>query len=106
MLLCLKSNLSLLELLIQSFPEKSNICTASDGLIKAISEIALNALKGNIPLTPHQTHILKKGHMSIKSLSIENVSFKRKKCLVKQTSRFISFPSFVLLLITGLLVKQ
>ena len=106
---CLKSNLSLLEVLIQSSPRKKKaiLCSASDDLIKVISEIVLNTLKGNIPLTPHQICVLKKGHKFIKSLSSKSVSFKRKKLLLKEAGGFISpLLSFALLLITGLLVKQ
>lgn len=106
---CLKSKLSFLELLLClcHWQKKAILCAPSNDLIKAISEIALNTLKRNIALTSHYVHVLKKGCKSIKILSSKNVSFKRKKLLVKQAGEFIDPPlSFSFLPVMGLLVKQ
>lgn len=104
-----KRNLALLKLLLQSSPQqrKAILCSASDDLIAAISEIALNTLKGNIPLTPYQIRVLKKRRGIIKNLSNKRLPLKKKKQLVKQSGGFIGpLLSFALPLITGLLASR
>lgn len=104
-----KRNLALLKLLVKMTPpqRKAFLCTASNDLVAAISEIALNALKGNIPLSPHQVRVLRKRRHLIKTLGNKRVSLRRKKVLVKQSGGFLGpLLSFAVPLITSLLIKQ
>ena len=104
-----KRNLAVLKHLIKAPPRqrKAILCTASDDLIAAISEIALNTLKGNIPLSPQQVRVLRKKQDLIKRLSNKKVSLRRKKHLVKQSGGFLGpLLSFAIPLITGLFTRQ
>ncbi|DAC80299.1 TPA_asm: gasderminX [Terrapene box turtle adintovirus] len=106
---CVKRNLGLLKLLSKSSPQQRRaiLCSASDDLVAAISEIALNTLKGNVPLTQNQVRVLKKKRTLIKTLCNKRVSLKRKKHLVKQSGGFIGpLLSFAIPLITGLLTNR
>lgn len=104
-----KRNLALLKLLITVPPRqrKAILCSASDDLVAAISEIALNTLKGNIPLSPQQVRVLRKRRTLIKTLGNSKLSLRKKKYLVKQSGGFLGpLLSFAVPLITGLLTKQ
>lgn len=105
----LQRNLALLRTLVVSSPQqrKALLCAASDDLVSAISEIALNTLKGNVPLSTHQMRVLKKKRGIIKKLSNKKLSIKAKKSLVKQSGGFIgSLLSFAVPLLTGLLSNR
>ena len=104
-----KRNLALLKHLIKTPPRqrKAILCAASDDLVAAISEIALNTLKGNIPLSPQQVRVLRKKRGLIKKLSNKKIPLRRKKHLVKQSGGFLGpLLSFAVPLLTGLLTRQ
>ena len=105
----IRRNLPLLKLLIKTpiCQRKAILCAASDDLITALSEIALNTLKVNIALTPQQVRVLKKKHRLIKSLSNKRVPLRRKKHLVKQSGGFLGpLLGFAVPLITSLLTNK
>ena len=106
---CIRRNLPLLKLLIKAplRQRKAILCAASDDLVTAISEIALNTLKGKIALTPHQVRVLKKKRTLIKTLSNKRVPLRRKKYLVKQSGGFLGpLLGFAVPLITSLLTNK
>lgn len=103
-----KRNLPLLKLLVQASPQhrRAILNTASNDLVAAIVEIALNTLKGNIPLSQQQIKVLKGKRHAIKSLCDKRLPIKKKKQLVRQSGGFIGpLLSFALPLITGLLTN-
>lgn len=105
----MKRNLPLLQLLIKTPPRqrKAILCAATADLVAAISEIALNALKGNIPLSPRQVSMLRKKKLLIRKLSSKQVSLKKKKELVKQSGGFLApLLSIAIPLITELIRKR
>ena len=81
-----KRALPLLKLLVDAKPElkKAIIKYASSDLVKAISEIALNMLKGVIKLTPQQKHRLSRYKKEFRSLAKKGVSVNRKRKLLVQ----------------------
>lgn len=89
--------LFLLELLISRPPppqqRKAIFCTASDGLIKTISEIAQDTLKGSIALTLQEIHMLKKGCRFSKSLSSKSVS-REHSCSLQGYHRHVSIQVY------------
>lgn len=59
--------------------------------VKAVCECALNTLKGNVPLTPHQKKKLRAHKQLLRRLADRRVSlFKKKKILVQQGGGFLS----------------
>lgn len=101
--------MALLQLLARSPPRqrKAILCSASNDLILAITEIALNTLKGSIPLTPRQVSVLRKRRNFIKKLSSTRISLRRKKHFLKQSGGFLGpLLSIALPLITGLLTRS
>ena len=83
---CLKRNASMLKLLLHAKPPvvKSIMKTASPDLIKAISEICLNVLKGNVPLRPaHKTRLSRFKH-HLRKLAKKNISWKKKKTILQK----------------------
>ena len=102
----LRRNLALLKMLATASPQqrKAILCSASDDLVAAISEIALNTLKGNVPISERQFRLLKKKRQLIKRLSNKRASIVSKKKLVKQSGGFIgSLLGIAIPLITSLL---
>ena len=79
--------LPLLKVLVDASPKlkKAIIKHAPPGLVIAISEIALNLLKGVIELTPHQKRRLSSYRKEFRSLAKKNVSVgKKRKILVQK----------------------
>ena len=70
-----KSKLKLRKILIKNVPE---------GVITAICECCLNALKGVTPLTPHQKRRLAPYKTQLRALANRKVSRKRKKTYLTQ----------------------
>lgn len=85
--------MALLKILVTASPpqRKAILCAASDDLVGAISEIALNTLKGNIPISASQHRVLKKKRQLIKKLSNKRASLTSKKKLVKQSGGLYRF---------------
>ena len=81
-----KRALPLLETLVAANPKlkKAIIKYASPDLVTAISEIALNMLKGIIKLTPQQKHHLSRYKKEFRSLAKKNVSVGKKRKLLVQ----------------------
>ena len=79
-----KRALPLLETLVAANPKlkKAIIKYASPDLVTAISEIALNMLKGIIKLTPQQKHRLSRYKKEFHSLAKKNVSVGKKRKLL------------------------
>jgi len=67
------------------------IIKAKKCLIDAISEISLNCLKGNIPLTQCQYKNLKIYRNILKKLSNRKISLNNKKKLITQNGGFWSY---------------
>lgn len=104
----IKRNMALLKILIKAGPEQRRaiLCGASDSLIAAIAEIALNTLRGNVPLKPEQFKALKKKKTFIRQLSNKKLSLKKKKRLIEQSGGFIGpLLGFAIPLLTSLLTK-
>ena len=81
-----KRALPLLETLVDANPKlkKAIIKYVSPDLVTAISEIALNMLKGIIKLTPQQKHRLSRYKKEFRSLARKNVSVGKKRKLLVQ----------------------
>ena len=62
---------------------------ASKDNIDAISEVALNTLRGNIPLNPKQKRELKKHRSKIRSLVHSKSSVKKRKHILVQKGGFL-----------------
>ena len=75
-----------LKLLAEAKPElkKAIIKHASADVVKAISEIALNMLKGVIKLTPKQKQRLSRYKKEFRSLGKKGISVNRKRKLLVQ----------------------
>lgn len=86
-----RRNWGLLKILVKAGPRqrKAILCNANNDLVGAIAEIALNTLKGNLPLKPSQYRSLKRKKGVIKKLSDRKVSLKKKKQIILQSGGFI-----------------
>lgn len=105
----LRRNWALLQTLVKAKPavRKSILRTASKDLVSAISEIALNILKGKLPLKERQKNILKKWRKAIKKLSDKACPIHSKKRIVNQSGGFIgSLLGFAIPLITSLIANK
>lgn len=90
----IKRNAVLLKALYHATPQKRKdiIAHCSPDFLQALCEIALNLLKGNIPLSTSQYKKLKRQKKIIRLLADHKTSLKRKhQVLKKQTGGFI-FP--------------
>ena len=78
--------LPLLKTLVDAKPKlkKAIIKYASPDLVMAISEIALNMLKGVIKLTPQQKQRLSRYKKEFRSLAKKNVSVDKKRKILVQ----------------------
>jgi hypothetical protein len=83
---CLKKNLCFLKKLANCGKKKRDFLVenASRDNINAISEIALNTLHGNVPLTTKQKKSLYKHRSTIRKLSNKRLSKKKKQILLVQ----------------------
>lgn len=82
--------------------------TASDELIQALCEIALNILRGNIPLTGKQIAKLKKQKALIKLLARKSVRISKKRRVIIQKGGAFLLPllSAAIPLITSLFTSR
>ena len=109
MSVCLKRNGPLLKLLSNSPPclRRAILDAAPNDLIKGISEISLNILKGVIPLAARQKAVMRKKRSLLKSLSRSKTPLTKKKRLVKQSGGFIgSLLGFAVPLVASLLTPS
>lgn len=79
-----KRNARLLKTLSKADPATTKVIinTASPELIKAISECALNVLKGRVSLSHHQKNRLKRHKRALRQLIKRQTSAKKKKALL------------------------
>ena len=88
----IKRNAPLLTALYHATPKKRKdiLSHGSPDFIQTLCEIALNLLKGNIPLSPSQLKKLKRQKKAIRLLANKNVSLTSKRqTLKKQSGGFI-----------------
>ena len=86
----------------KSAMQRKLITTATKDQIDTLSEIALNFLKGIIPIQPHQFAKLKQSAKKLRHLASQGMSAKRREMLLTRKGEFLK--SFSTLLIP-LLVK-
>lgn len=86
-----KRNLPVLKALVALKPKdrRAFLCQASEDLILTLSEISLNVLKGNIPLTKKQYTKLSKQKKFIKLFANHKTGVKHKRKVVSQTGGFL-----------------
>jgi len=65
------------------------IALADKSELAAISELVLNALKGNIPLKPKLKRVLQKEKVSLRRISDKKYPVKKKKRILKQSGGFL-----------------
>ena len=87
----LSRNMPLLKLLLKARRGQrlSILHTASDEFILALCEIALNILRGSIPLTAKQFTKLRKQKTLIKLIANRATSLPKKRRMLKQKGGFI-----------------
>ena len=87
----LRRNLPVLKTVLSLKPKqrKKNVCHSSEDLILALCEIALNVLKGNIPLTSTQYSKLNKQKKFIKLFADRKTGLPRKRKVLRQSGGFI-----------------
>lgn len=92
----------------KSTQRRNIVHTAPDELIQALCEIALNVLRGNIPLTGKQITKLKKQKTLIKLLARKSVSIPKKRRAINQRGGAFLLPllSAALPLITSLFTSR
>jgi hypothetical protein len=86
-----KRQMAILHTLQQSRPrERSSLLTSVDGdIIRILSEICLNILRGNVTLSKMQVHRLKRHKQTVRSLAKRNVSIKDKRHQLVQRGGFL-----------------
>lgn len=84
-------NLSLLKLLLKAKPGQRRVIlqAATDELIVTLCEIALNILRGNIPLTEQQYQKLKRRKSDIKLIANKKIGVRRKRKFINQQGGFL-----------------
>lgn len=87
----MQRNLALLELSYKSPPSVRRVIVghSSADFINALCEIALNVLKGNIPLNDKQYKQLKKPKNIIRVVADKKVELVKKKNAINQTGGFL-----------------
>src|SRR5215469_3099291 len=87
----LNSQLHFLHVLKDAKPQarRALLESASDDLIKAIVECAINTLNGNLKLTKNEKTRLKKFKNRLRALVSPKISFKSKRKLLVQKGGFI-----------------
>ena len=87
----IRSNYSTLKLLKKAEPKlrKAIISKCGPDLLKCISEVALNVLRGNVKLTTSTKRKLKKFKGQIRKVASKDVSDETKKKLIVQKGGFI-----------------
>ncbi len=102
-------NLPLLKLLYKASPKQRRVIlqTASDQLILSLCEIALNVLRGTIPLNTTQYRRLKKRKDEIKYGASKKITVVRKKRMINQRGGFlVPLLSVAIPFITSLISRQ
>ena len=91
MSLRMRRNLALLETIYKSTPRvrKVIVSKANPDFINALCEIALNVLRGNIPLTDKQYTVLKKKKKLIRIVADKKIKLTKKKKTLNQTGGFL-----------------
>ena len=105
----MQRNLSLLELLYKSVPgmRRVIVCGASADFINALCEIALNVLRGNIPLTDKQYAQLEKKRGIIRLVADKKVKRGKKKKTINQSGGFLlPLLGAAILFITSLISRS
>lgn len=84
-------NLPKLQMLYKASPSVRRVivCGSSADFIDALCEIALNVLRGNIPLTEKQYSHLKKNRSIIRLIADKKVKHLKKKKTIKQSGGFL-----------------
>ena len=87
----IRSNYSTLKLLEKAKPELRNAIISKCGpdLLRCISEVALNVLKGNVKIKKSSKRTLKKFKDTIRKVANKSVSDKKKKAILVQKGGFI-----------------
>ena len=100
-----KKHLPVLRALVSLRPQerKSFLCHSSDDFILTLCEIALNVLKGNIPLSKVQFNKLKKQKRLIKLFADKKVSLRQKRQLTQRGGFLGTLLSVAIPVISGLL---
>lgn len=90
----IKRNAPLLKALYQATPlkRKDILAHCSPDFIRALCEIALNLLKGNIPLSPSQYKKLKRQRKVIRLLADKKTGLKHKHRILKRQSGGFILP--------------
>jgi hypothetical protein len=68
---------------------------APDAVVKRISDVALNALKGPVDLTTKQRKLFSKNRAVITELAQRGVGLKRKRKLLQQNGGFAWIPALI-----------
>lgn len=68
---------------------------APDDVVKTISDIALNALKGPVNLTPAQRRLFSQHRKPIETLAQRGVGIKQKRKLLLQNGGFAWIPALI-----------
>lgn len=91
MSLRMRRNLAMLEMLYKAQPgmRRLIVCNASADFINALCEIALNVLRGNIPLNTKQYKQLKRQKAVIRLVADKKVNHQKKKKKINQTGGFL-----------------
>lgn len=99
----LKDNRFLLYSLYKANPNlrKAIIKHSNPGLIKAISEISLNTLKGNIATTPASKRKLQKYKNKLRCLACRKRSLNSKRRILVQEGGFL--PTLIGTLLSGII---
>lgn len=87
----IKRNWPLLKALFEgnARQKRAILQTASGELINTICELALNVLKGNIPLTGSQLKKIRKQKVGIKLFANKKTSIKKKRKVLNQKGGFL-----------------
>lgn len=88
---CTQRNQTFLQQVLKSNPikRKKLIKTSSIDNINALSEIALNTLKGNLKLTPLEIKKLKRHRKHIRKIAKRSISAKQKRNILIQKGGFL-----------------
>ena len=74
---------------------KTTLRTSSDAVIKGLCNIALNAQKGDVPLSPKQKQALARNRQVIHALLDPKKSIKRKRSLLVQKGNGFFLPLLI-----------
>lgn len=87
-----RQHLEHLKLLAKSKTKKKILQKCPDTLIKAVCECAINALKGNVPLSKRQKEKLIPFKKAVRKLGDKSIPLhKKRKLLIQKGDGFLSF---------------